>query len=175
MASLSTQEMTYYMLHYYRFQRQYPIASTEVNVFGSFIADVLVSDFKEFTEVEIKISEHDFIADFSHKSTKHTAYLDSTLNKVATLTDSDRKYMPNRFYYAVPKELARFALDNVKDTPYGLIYVDPKDAKLSMNSYVKIVKHSAIISRPYPKNLERRAIARMSSELVNMYECLLDI
>lgn len=175
MASLTTPEMKYHVLHYYRFQRQFSIAATEVGVFGSYIADVLASDFKEFVEAEIKISEGDFISDFQHKSAKHTAYLDSTLNKVATLKESDRKYMPNRFYYAVPKELARFALENVKDTPYGLLYVDPNDAKLSMNSGIKIVKHSAVINRLYPKDLEKRAIARMSSELINMYETLLDI
>lgn len=175
MASLTTPEMKCYLLAYYRFERQCPIAATEVNVFNNYIADVLCSDFQEFVEVEIKISESDFVADFSHKSEKHTAYLDSTLNKVATLKDRDRKYMPNRFFYGVPKELARFALDMVKGTPYGLIYVDPKDPKLSLNSGIKIVKHSAVISRPYPKDLERRAIARMSSELINLQQCLLGI
>lgn len=175
MASLTTPEMKYYVLAYYRFQRQNSIAATEVGVFGNFIADVLASDGKEFTEVEIKISESDFMADFSHKSEKHTAYLDTTINKVATLKESDRAYMPTRFYYAVPKELVRTALSLVKDTPYGLMYVDPNDPKLSMNGAIKIVKHSAIINRTYPKKLEKRAIARMSSELVNLYQTMLDL
>ncbi len=167
--------MKYYVLAYFRFQRQYPIAATEVNVFSSFIADVLASDHKEFVEVEIKISEQDFLSDFEHKSLKHSAYLDSTLHKVATLKDSDRKFMPTRFYYAVPFQMHKFALEYIKDTPYGLIYVDPNNPKLSMNSFIKVVKHSAIINRTYPKDLEHRAIMRMSSELVNMYETLLDI
>ena len=175
MANLTTPEMKYYILAYYRFQRQYAIAATEVGVFGSYIADVLTSDGKEFIEVEIKISEQDFIHDFSNKSEKHTAYLDSTLNKVATLKDSERKTMPNRFFYAVPKSLARTARQYVKDTPYGLMYVDPDDPKLSLNGSIKVVKHAAVINRIYPKDLEKRAISRMSSELVNMYAALLDI
>lgn len=175
MASLTTPEMKYYCLSYFRFQRQFPIAATEVHVFGGYIADVLVSDYKEFIEAEVKISESDFLSDFSHKESKHTAYLDLSIHKTATIGDSERKKMPNRFYYAVPKELARFALEHVKDTPYGLMYVDPNDGKLSMNSFVKIVKHGAVINRIYPEKLERMAIMRMSSELVNMYELMLDI
>lgn len=175
MASLTTPEMKYYCLAYFRFQRQFPITATEVGVFGNYIADVLASDYKEFIEAEVKISESDFISDFSHKDAKHTAYLDLSLHKTATINDNDRKNMPNRFYYAVPKELARFALEYVKDTPYGLLYVDPKDSKLSMNSFVKIVKHGAPINKIYPEKLERKAVMRMSSELINMYEMMLDI
>lgn len=175
MAKLTTPEMKYYMLAYFRFQRQYPITATEVGVFGNYVADVLVSDYKEFIETEIKISESDFLSDFSHKDAKHTAYLDLTLHKTATLQDSERKMIPNKFYYAVPKGMERFALSYIKDTPYGLIYVDPDDPKLSMNGYIKIVKHGATINRIYPQKLEHKAIMRMSSELINMYELMLDI
>lgn len=172
---ISTPEMKYYCLSYYRYQRQYPIAATEVGVFGSYIADVLVSDFKEFVEVEIKISEQDMMSDFSHKSEKHTAYLDTTLNKVAVLGAKDREYMPNKFLYAVPINMRSFALSLVKGTPYGLIVVDPNDPKLSNNSYIKVVKHSGIINHQYPKKLEIPAIARMSSEIINLYESQLDL
>lgn len=175
MVNLSTPEMKYYMLSYFRFQRQYPIAATEVGVFGNYVADVLASDYKEFVEVEVKISESDFVSDFSHKDAKHTAYLDLTIHKTATLGDTERKQIPNRFYYAVPYGMERFALQYIKDTPYGLIYVNPKDPKLSLNGFVKIVKHGAPINRLYPEKLERKAIMRMSSELVNMYELMLDI
>lgn len=175
MAKLTTPEMKYYCLSYFRFQRQFPIVATEVGVFGNYVADVLASDNKEFIETEVKISESDFISDFAHKESKHTAYLDLSLHKTATIGDSERKTMPNRFYYAVPKEMYRFALEHVKDTPYGLLYVDPTDAKLSMNSYVKIVKHGAPINRIYPQKLEHRAIMRMSSELINMYELMLGL
>ena len=102
MANLTTPEMKYYMLAYFRFQRQYPIVATEVGVFGNYIADVLASDYKEFVEVEVKISERDFLYDFSHKDAKHTAYLDLTLHKTATISETDRKTMSNKFYYAVP-------------------------------------------------------------------------
>lgn len=175
MASLTTPEMKYYCLAYFRFQRQFPITATEVNVFGNYVADVLVSDYKEFIEAEVKISESDFLSDFSHKDAKHTAYLDLSLHKTATIGETERKNMPNRFYYAVPKELARFALSYIKDTPYGLLYVDPKDGKLSMNGFIKVVKHGAPINRIYPEKLERKAIMRMSSELINMYELLLAV
>lgn len=172
---LSTVEMKYYCLSYYRYQRQYPIAATEVPVFGSYIADILASDFKEFVEVEIKISESDMLADFSHKSEKHTAYLDSTLNKTAILGDKDRIAMPNKFLYAVPINMRSFALSLVKGTPYGLITVDPSDPKLSNNSFIKVVKHSGTINHVYPKKLETPAIARMSSEIINLYESQLDL
>ena len=55
------------------------------------------------------------------------------------------------------------------------MYVDPADPKLSLNGSIKVVKHAAVINRIYPKDLEKRAISRMSSELVNMYAALLDI
>lgn len=176
MASLSTPEMKYYVLHYYRIQRQHPIAATEVQVFGDYIADVLTSDLKkEFIEVEIKISESDMLNDFTHKSMKHTAYLDLTLHKEASLSDTDRRYMPTKFMYAVPHEMRRFATEQVKGTPYGLMVVDPTDMSLSNNSFIKVVKHSDIINRTYPKDLERRAMMRMSSEIINLYESQLDI
>lgn len=167
--------MKYYILAYYRFQRQYAIAATEVQVFGGFIADVLAGDGKEFVEVEIKVSKEDFYGDFSHKSEKHTAYLDTTLHVEGTLKEKDFLTVPNRFYYGVPKELAKEALGVLKDTPYGLIYVDPEDPKLSLNGHIKVVKHSAVINRLYPKKLERRAAARMSSELITLYAELLGL
>ncbi len=176
-SSISTPEMKYYVLSYYRFQRQYPIAATEVGVFGGFVADVLASDLEnEFVEVEIKISESDMINDFQHKSLKHSAYLDSVLHKEGSaLTKKEKLLMPTKFMYAVPKEMRRFATDLVKGTPYGLIMVDPSDSTLYNNSFIKVVKHSDIINRVYPKDLERRAMMRMSSEIINLYESQLEI
>lgn len=177
MPSLSTPEMKYYVLSYYRFQRQYPIAATEVQVFGNYVADVLASDLeKEFVEVEIKISESDMLSDFQHKSMKHTAYLDSVLHtEGSTLTKKEKLLMPTKFLYAVPREMKNFAKQQVSGTPYGLIVVDPKDMTLSNNSFIKVVKHSDIINRLYPKDLERRALMRMSSEIINLYESQLDL
>lgn len=174
---LSTPEMKYYVLSYYRFQRQYPIAATEVQVFGNYIADVLASDLStEFVEVEIKISESDMLADFQHKSEKHTAYLDSVLHKEGSLLSKKESLtIPNKFMYAVPKELRKFSIDLVKGTPYGLIVVDPDNSALANNSFIKVVKHSDIINRIYPKDLERRSLMRMSSEIINLYESQLDI
>ena len=83
--------------------------------------------------------------------------------------------MPNKFMYAVPKEMKKFALEMVKGTPYGLIVVDTTDMSLSNNSFIKVIKHSDIINRVYPKDLERRAMMRMSSEIINLYESQLDI
>ena len=175
-SSLSTPEMKYYVLSYYRFQRQYPIAATEVAVFGNFVADVLASDLeKEFVEVEIKISETDMLGDFQHKSMKHTAYLNSVLTVKASFSEKELLTMPTKFLYAVPKEMKNFAKDLVKGTPYGLMVVDPTDMQLSNNSFIKIVKHSDIINRKYPKTLERRAMMRMSSEIINLYESQLEI
>lgn len=176
MPSLSTPEMKYYVMHYYRIQRQYPICATEVGVFSGFIADVLASDLqKEFVEVEVKISESDMLSDFEHKSLKHSAYLDTVLHKEGTLKDSDRKLMPTKFLYAVPHEMRKFAKEMVTGTPYGLIVVDPTDMSLSNNSFIKVVKHSDIINRTYPKDLERPALMRMSSEIINLYESQLEI
>lgn len=172
---LTTEEMKYYILSYYRFQRQYPMAATEVGIFGGYIADILASDYKEFIEVEIKISEGDLNNDFQHKEDKHTAYLDNTLHKTGTLSQDMYEKMPNKFFYAVPVELAKTALQMIKGTPYGLIYVDTNNMKLSANSFVKIMKHSNTINRIYPKKLEHACIARMSSEIINLYETLLDI
>ena len=80
------------------------------------------------------------LRDFSHKSEKHTAYLDHDVTRRGDAKEKDFLTVPNRFYYGVPKELAKEALGILKDTPYGLIYVDPEDPKLSLNGHIKVVK-----------------------------------
>lgn len=61
-------------------------------------------------DIEIKISRSDFFADFK-KSEKHSLLSGS----------KTQEYLPNKFYYAVPKDLV-----SVNEVPYyaGLIYVD---------------------------------------------------
>ena len=177
---LTTPEIKYYVMKYYRIERQMPIVCTECHVFGSFIADVIAADDKEVIEVEIKNSYSDFSADFDHKQAKHTAYLNTTLQVTGAvgtndLTKRQTLYIPNRFFYAATPDLAKEIQPQLVGLPYGLIVVDPKNPKWNLNSSIKIVKQASKINQAYPTTIKKNALARMSSEIINLYENLIGI
>lgn len=194
MTKLTTPELKYYVMKYYRIERQMPIVCTECHVLGSFIADVIAADDKEVIEVEIKNSYSDFSADFDHKQAKHTAYLNTTLHVTGAtgasatgtstnnspdistnLTKRQTLYIPNRFFYACTPDLGKEILPKLTGLPYGLIVVDPKNPKWNLNSSIKIVKQASKINQIYPSTIRKNALARMSSEIINLYETLLNL
>ncbi len=75
-------------------------------------------------EIEVKVSKSDFRADF--KKEKHKLFLEP----------DGKRLLPNRFYYAVPKDLIA-----VEDVPVyaGLMYVE--------NGHVLIVKKAPFIHK----------------------------
>jgi hypothetical protein len=141
----------------------------------NFVADIIIANDSEVIEIEVKISESDLLADFTHKGDKHTAYLDKALHITSSLSSQLLSCMPNRFFYAVPGELSHTALEAVRGTPYGLLLIDPHNNKWSKNSFTKIAKQASVINNTYPKDIVTAATARMSSEIINLYETLLDI
>lgn len=176
---LSSLELKYYILKYYRIERQMPICCTECKCFGTYIADVIAADDKEVIEVEIKTSLSDFNADFDKKQAKHAAYLDSTLHvtgsKDSVLKPNQHYQVPNRFFYAAGPQVAKEILPKLTGLPYGLIIVDPTNSNWALNSSVKIVKQASKINQTYPSAIRKAALARMSSEIINLYESLLGL
>ena len=144
-------------LHYWRFTRSgYNYIATEA---GKFKADILVSNEKEIIECETKISKSDLKNDFKKK--KHGVY-----KKPSSWYT---KWIPNRFYFAVPKELVDLAKELVKDTPYGVIEVsDKKISKRKKEVYCSIVKSAKIIQPKFKEKLHKQLIMRESSELVRL-------
>jgi len=99
---------------YFRFANGSKYVATEA---GGFNSDVLAVKKGIVYEVEVKISKADLSQDF--KKDKHRIY--ETYNR------SSGKYLyrhvPNYFYFAVPKELAEFALTKTLGTKYGVMVI----------------------------------------------------
>lgn len=91
------------------------------------------------TEYEIKVSKADLLGEFkaikaaingeqdlscsSTKFWKHCLYL-GTREKYKNYANLDY-FKPNRFFFAVPKELKDLAVQCVAGTPYGVKYITP--------------------------------------------------
>jgi len=144
-------------LHYWRFTRNgYNYISTEA---GKFKADILVSNEKEIIECETKISRADLRNDFKKK--KHSIYA----NPSAWYS----KWLPNKFYFAVPTSLVDLALELVEETKYGVIEVyDKSFSKRKKEVYCKIVKSAQVIQPAFREKLHKQILMRSSSELVRL-------
>jgi hypothetical protein len=103
-----TYKMKCALLHYLRFKRQAFVATEVSYSLGN--ADVLFipKKDKKVYEVECKISKSDFLNEWKKKERKH--YMLEKCN-----------YNLNYFYFCVPKKLETFALEQIKDKPYGLM------------------------------------------------------
>ena len=151
------------VLYYWRFNRKgYDYIATEV---GKFNSDILVSNSREIIECEIKTSKYDLKNDFKKTSRsgipKHSLY--------ANPTKYYSQWIPNKFYFAVDEDLVDYALDSVKDTPYGVILVSSKKIIPSnKDTYCKIIRKADIIQPSFKKKLHRQIILRESSELIRL-------
>jgi len=145
------------VLHYWRFTRNgYNSIATEA---GKFKADILVSNGKEIIECETKISKADLKNDFKKK--KHGIYLNPTTWY--------SKWLPNKFYFAVPSKLLDIALEMVQDREYGVIEVfDKKISKRKREVYCRIVKSAKPIQTKFNEKLNKQIIMRGSSELIRL-------
>jgi len=154
---MNANEVKTKVLHYWRFTRNgYNYIATEA---GKFKSDILVSNEKEIVECETKISRADLRNDFKKK--KHAIY------KKPTAWYS--KWLPNKFYFAVPESLAEYALELSEDTGYGVIAVSSnKISKRKKDTYCKILKAANVIQPNFKEKLHRQIIMRESSELIRL-------
>jgi hypothetical protein len=145
------------VLHYWRFTRKgYNFIATEA---GKFKSDILVSNEKEIIECETKISRADLRNDF--KKRKHTIYKEPSLWY--------QKWIPNKFYFAVPKNLVEYSLELVEGTNYGIIEVSDKCiSKQKKEVYCLIVKPAGTIQPKFKEKLHRQIVMRCSSELIRL-------
>ena len=104
-----------------QYHLQYHYINSDHHLFNTFIFDFesdffCISKSSYVIECEIKVSRSDFFADFKkvdrHRKTKHEI-----------LKDKSIIFKPNRFYFAVPKDLIK--IEEIPDYA-GLIYIDSK-------------------------------------------------
>jgi len=154
---MNAHEIKTKVLHYWRFTRNgYNYIATEA---GKFKSDILVSNEKEIIECETKISRADLRNDFKKK--KHTIY------KKPSAWYS--KWIPNKFYFAVPKSLTEYALELTEDTEYGVIEVSDKSiGKRKREVYCQIIKPAKVIQPKFKEKLHKQVLMRGSSELIRL-------
>ena len=116
-------------------------------------ADILCYNKNEVIEVEIKISKSDLLHDIEKK--KHLKY---SVGKVWN--------MPNKFYYCVPYQLEKDALNLIKkiNPNYGLIIID---TNLEKDNIVFIKRAKCLKEKIEPK-MPYYINYRCSSELINL-------
>ena len=164
----TTKHLKTALLHYLRFKRQSYVA-TEVD-YNIGIADVLFipKKDKKVHEVECKISKSDFLNEWSKKEHKHK------------ILQTKNNFFLNYFYFCVPKELEEFALEQIKDKPYGLMVFEENwlhknklQEKLDLeNSIVvrKIAKDLLKEDNTYYERLKDLICLRAMSEVATMFK-----
>ncbi len=153
---MNSNEIKTKVLHYLRFKRSYPLVATEAGKKKKNNADVLASDFNEIVEVEVKISLADLKNDFLKM--KHERYKNPRTH-----------YTPNKFYFAIPANLTKNALDLTEGTSYGVLEVSEKPLTgYTKESFVKVVKSATVLKEKYCKKLEHEIILRLSSEMIRL-------
>lgn len=142
---MDSSEIKTVLMTYLRFSKGCDAIASEAGYFNS---DVLASKQNMLYEFEVKTSKADLTADF--KKPKHKVYKTIKSRTSSYVYD----HVPNYFYFAVPQELAEFALSKTLNTPYGVAVVDSEDNSYSINKrtvlgdeardiYIKFVKDTA--------------------------------
>ena len=165
---LTSVDLKYYIMSYYRYIRHWPVVATEVNTLKSFYADVIAADNQEVVEVEIKTTREDFLQEFTTKQSKHNIYLDFDTTNQHKLSKQAYQLMPNRLFYAAEPHLTSLMVKTLKGTPYGVIEVDWRRAIPA-----QVIKSANQLHNIFPKQLYNRAVLRATSELVSLYKELL--
>ncbi|EAI7269846.1 hypothetical protein B0619_07360 [Campylobacter lari] len=120
--NFSSAEVKLLLMKYFKFKRNFIAVLSEYK-HNHYIDDIVAFTRDEIRAIEIKLSKSDFIADFRNKHSKHQI-------------SNDIFY--NRFYFCVPFYLGKFALEYLKNYPYGLLVIDS-----SRN--VIVAKHSKVL------------------------------
>lgn len=161
----TSNQLKHYVMKKFRFENGYHFSATEVYCGDQiWLADCLFLNGKSAVEVEIKVSMSDLKNDFKKKEIKH-----NILNK---RIKGNLDFIPNKLYFAVPEKIIKKAYQFLKDTPYGLICI-PKAH--NFNDYFHWIKESEKFNEIYPKGLEKLVISRMSSEIINLRQKVLNL
>lgn len=152
------------ILCWFRFGRQYHHIATEV---GHWSADVVGADEKMLVEVEVKVSKSDFQRDFTKD--KHRFYL-NTFNKIEDKINSYYyKWIPNKFYFAVPEDLGEWAAAYLeeKQSPYGLVVIKhSRGGVYPIDKSTDVVRKAKYLHKDPPKKgVFTTILSRMSSAL----------
>ena len=139
------------LMSYFRFQRQW------ITVAECLLADVVADTGSQIIEVEVKISKYDLWKD--KLKSKHKAIYSATYNR----------YLPNKFYYCVPKELKREAekLVDELNPSYGIIIYQGRDDLWFCRLAKKLHKR-------YDSKFRWQIAKRCSSALITRYEAILN-
>jgi len=158
-----------------RFGKQFSFVAREV---GCFSSDVLGSNTKTVTEVEIKVTKSDFKADW--KKPKHDVYKElehiHTRKWPSGLGETSwAQTIPNQFYFACPEHMKEFAIEQVKanQSDYGvMVLMDNTTAIPNYNMWnrLRVVKRAKFLHREKPKpEMLVRLAARMASDLCHIH------
>lgn len=180
---MKSKEIKQNLLHYLIYERNTP-AITE-GTFGQGICDVLaIKDNKFVMEYEIKTSKPDLDSELNticfyykgkeckklykdekHRSMHHAFIHNKILeeNQMSLYSGmfSDNVFkitrtVPNYFCFVVPTELADYALEKLKNTPYGLIEMRPYPVTRKAN---KRIHENDVMSRAISRFLYKGAEA----------------
>jgi hypothetical protein len=160
------------LMWYYLTSGRFISVVTEIKLFNGYIADVLVLD-KNFisTEVEIKTNLDDLWSELKciqkwkgmlslayplAKSSKHRYYLERKFE------DTNKFFIPNKFYFAVTENLLEDAKKEIAGTPYGLIYL--REAPGAELDPMVIVSGKKLHDNPVDKDFLVGNLRRMSWE-----------
>lgn len=155
------------LLHYLRYTRQCFVATEVSYLYG--IADVVYIPKKkeDVNEIEIKVSKTDFLKDFIKKEHKHEC-----------LQSNNR--IINYFYFCVPITLKEFALEQLKDLPYGLYVFEEKwkhknklQEQLELQECITLVKKATVLCKEKSikfNELKDNIALRAMSELATLYK-----
>lgn len=155
---MDSNEIKVKLLHYWRYNRRYKYFATE---YGRFDADVMVSDGKEQIECEVKVSAQDLKNDLKKK--KHQYY-----QEASHTTYYWQKWIPNKFFFAVPEELLNTAIETAKPYGYGVVLVNSKELSLfkQRKPYVKIAMNAKVIHSYFSDKSIYSLIDRMGSDII---------
>jgi hypothetical protein len=162
------------VLKYFRYKRRC-IVSTEVLYYNSYIADVLaLFEDDTFCEIEVKVDKSDLNEDLNkgrkvwHKL-QGFKVVENVKGKHDLFEDVNcSSLLPNYFYYCVPLEMVDYTLKFIDDvnSKYGLLAYNP------IKNEIESVKKAIKIHDEKSKSLRKNLIARVSSELVFMYDLI---
>ena len=135
---------------YTRFKYGCGVMATEV---GNFSADFVMYRKGQLLEVEIKTSKSDLLADF--RKDKHKIY-----------KTGKHHWIPNFFYFAVPKELVEVALLKGLNYGYGVMVIDEHGM---YKDRVRILRRAKPIHvRSVNDKVKRAIVQRLASEMANL-------
>lgn len=155
---MNSQAVKASVLCWLRFHRQFPVVATEC---GYHLADVAAVNLRELVEVEVKVDRYDLRNDA--KKPKHENY---QLN--ADRVDWAGRWIPNRFFFAVPESLRDEAVACVEklNPSYGVLVV----ASDSIRDGVTCFRRAKPLHKRNPLIGDILDVAkRMSSELCSWH------